>query len=116
MTPKLTVLLFSTALSVPFVTPLSAQSNSIACDNLNRVLSEDLTAPVLEMEADLRALVDQDNNQACLDALIDVNRELADSSDTDQVDLTDTSETTVTIEDEIVMEGTVFLDRQPPES
>lgn len=116
MTKRLNAVLLTTALTIPFATSAFAQSDGTACSELERIISEGLPAGMEESEARLRDVATEGDDEICVIELTDIRDRMADSGQTAQDDgqVVDTERTTVTLEDEVVIEGQVILDQEPP--
>lgn len=130
MKSPLSLLMLSTALVLPGVHAAHAQSQSEACQGLAEILEQEVPESVRVMEADLRKAIEADENDVCVVRLLEVSELVtaerragdADAVETDEavaVDseeavLADTETTTLTLRDEVAVEGRVYLETSPP--
>ena len=119
-------LLASTALTVACVSGAAYAQTDPSCDGLlERVeaLPQELPQDVEWTIEDVRAATDSGDADACAIILADVDRMMGESesdsdtasaSDEDEAEMraVETAQTRVTLQDEAVVEGTVFIDRE----
>ena len=131
MMKPFSVLMITTALTVPLASTAFAQTADTACGDLEQILVDGLPENISGDEDRVREIVEGQDGEACL---VEVTRvrteseaETASDSETatdsdsataeasDEAELAETARTTVRLEDEVTIEGMVFLDRTPPQ-
>ncbi|WP_165351921.1 PRC-barrel domain-containing protein [Salipiger sp. IMCC34102] len=125
MTPTLTRLMLTTALCVPMATAASAQATTESCQQLEALIESGDTEMFDDPER-IQAVIDADDAAACDVELVAVEAVESESetetdngtaveSETEEATLEDTESLTVDLEDQITVQGLVYLDRQPAE-
>lgn len=120
-----TALLMTTALVVPLASGVQAQNQSAenACERLAQVLEQELPEDVRSEEEQIRSISEEGEGELCLVELervqqvagIEADDDMdAVESDSETATVAETAETRLTLQDEVTVEGTVFLDQTPP--
>ena len=110
MNKHLSALFLSTALTVPMAA--FAQSADTACADLETLLSGDVPAGV-ENPDELALLVQDGDGEACLVG-IDRIRTATNEGGDSGASVAETEETTLTLQDEVTVQGRVLLEQTPP--
>ncbi|MBS1303891.1 PRC-barrel domain-containing protein [Loktanella sp. SALINAS62] len=122
MNSSLTKLMLTTALCVPFATAATAQATSDSCQQLEELLNSN-QAEMFDNPERIQAVLEADDSSACDVELVAVQaieeQEAQGESDsattTEGAELTETETLTVDLEDQVTVQGMVYLDRQPAE-
>ncbi|WP_131802660.1 PRC-barrel domain-containing protein [Limimaricola pyoseonensis] len=121
----MTRLLVTTALTLPMAGMAAAQDADATCSDLELLLQEQMAEGVPTesgmTEDQINELIAAENDAECavvyveLEQLVavDVEREAVESED--EAELAETETATVRLEDEVVIEGMVYLDQQAPQ-
>ncbi|MGR3464063.1 PRC-barrel domain-containing protein [Limimaricola sp.] len=120
MTMRMKQLLISTALTLPLAAGAQAQTTDATCSDLELLLTEQMADGVpaeAGMSADdINTLIAAENDAECavvfveLEQLVAVDGETAEA----EAELAETETATVRLEDEVVIEGMVFLEQEKP--
>jgi hypothetical protein len=117
-------LLAATALSAPValvgLTPAAAQDNS--CTQLEQLLEQDLPEGLTQTEEELNRILEEGDPEQCRLVSVEIEgqggqQEEQQAQETEEVEgeLAETEQARIQIEDEVVVEGEVFIEQQPPQ-
>lgn len=125
MTMRMTKLLLTTALTLPMAAAAQAQTTDATCSDLELLLTEQM-ADGVPAEAgmtadDINSIVAAENDAECAVVFVELEQLVAVEGDTAEADaeaeaeLAETETATVRLEDEVVIEGMVFLEQSAPQ-
>ncbi|MGR3630792.1 MAG: PRC-barrel domain-containing protein [Limimaricola soesokkakensis] len=120
MTTRMTKLLLSTALTLPLAAAAQAQTTDATCSDLELLLTDRMAdgvpadAPMTEDE--IAALIEAQDNEQCAVAYVELERIVAVEGESAEAEaeLAETETATVRLEDEVVIEGMVYLEQSTP--
>lgn len=109
MTKSITGLMLTTALCLPG--GAMAETGESACRDLDLIITENLPKAFADQRDQLAIVVAQGDETFCAAQLELVGQSGADGTD---ATVADTAQTTLTLQDEVTVEGAVLLDQSPP--
>lgn len=118
MSHRLNALLLTTALSVPLAAPAFAQSLDTACTDLDLLVTQGLPENMRSDEDNLREVVAAKDAELCVARLTELRETMESDTATATTEATavvaETATTTLTLQDEVTVQGKVYLDQNPP--
>ena len=112
--PMIRPLLLGTALVVPlsFAGAVQAQNADTACQDLLALLDAGLPETIQDREDDARTVAEANDAEQCLVVVTEIQTA---SQGAEGAQLAETEQATVRLEDEVVIQGQVFLETTPPQ-
>ena len=120
MNTRMTKLLLSTALTLPMAAAAQAQTTDATCSDLELLLTEQMTdgvpADAGMTEEEVLALIEAEDDAQCAVAYVELERVvLVEGEGAEaEAELAETERTVVRLEDEVVIEGMVYLEQSQP--
>ncbi len=122
MTMRMTQLLLSTALTLPLAAGAQAQTTDATCSDLELMLTENMAdgvpADAPMTQDDINAIIAAENDAECAVVFVELEKLVAVEGDAAtaeaEAELAETETATVRLEDEVVIEGMVYLEQDKP--
>jgi sporulation protein YlmC with PRC-barrel domain len=122
MTMRMTQLLLTTALTLPLAAGAQAQTTDATCSDLELLLTENMAdgvpADAPMTQDDINTIIAAENDAECAVVFVELERLVAVEGETataeGEAELAETETATVRLEDEVVIEGMVYLEQEQP--